>query len=258
MARGLLYGWTMNKLAALAFIVASSSVALAQGTPAPAPAPTTAAGPVVVVSPAPVIVTQPAPAAPAATAPAAPATAAPQTEPWENVNHINGQLVPVGQENDYLKKFKKWNVSTNPLGWVLGSYGVSVSYGLNQNIAIRGDVNYYSPPGQDGSFKTSGVELGVGLPLYFRRTYQGLFLEPGIISRTFKDTYSCDGCAVADETTNTTFGPQVLVGWHWTWSSGLNFAIAGGVGRNWSAKDTEFGSDEVFGNGYMRFGYAFN
>ena len=79
-----------------------------------------------------------------------------------------------------------------------------------------------------------------------------------IISRTFKDSYSCDGCSSTGETTNTTFGPQVLVGWHWTWSSGLNFAIAAGAGRNWSAKDTEYGSDEVFPNGYMRFGYAFN
>ncbi len=245
----------MNKLAALAFIVASSSVALAQpSAPAAPPAPTTAAGPVVVVSPAPVVVTQP--AAPAA--PAAPATGAPQTESWDNVNHINGQLVPVGQENDYLKKYKRWNVSTNPLGWIWGSYGVSVSYGLNQNIAIRGDVNYYSPPGQNSDYKVSGVEVGVGLPIYFRRTYQGLFLEPGIISRTFKDSYSCDGCSSTGETTNTTFGPQVLVGWHWTWSSGLNFAIAAGAGRNWSAKDTEYGSDEVFPNGYMRFGYAFN
>ncbi|MBL8621845.1 MAG: DUF3575 domain-containing protein [Myxococcales bacterium] len=235
----------MNKLAALAFIVASSSVALAQGTPAPAPAPAPAPGPVVVVSPAPVVVTQPAPAGPAT---------APVEDP-SNVNTLNGQLVPVGQENDYLKKYKRWNVSTNPLGWVLGSYGVSVSYGLNQNIAIRGDVNYYKPVGADNA---SGVELGVGLPIYFRRTYQGLFLEPGIISRTFKDSYSCDGCSSAGETTNTTFGPQVLVGWHWTWSSGLNFAIAAGAGRNWSAKDTEYGSDEVFANGYMRFGYAFN
>ena len=254
LARRLLMDPGMNKLAALAFLVASSSVALAQQAPAPAQ-PTTASGPVVVVSPAPVIVTQPAPAAPATTAPT---TAAPQTEDPSNVNTLNGQLVPVGQENDYLKKYKRWNVSTNPLGWVWGSYGVSVSYGLNQNIAIRGDINYYSPPGQDGDYQVSGVEVGVGLPIYFRRTYQGLFLEPGLASRTFTDSYSCDGCSSTGETTNTTFGPQVLVGWHWTWSSGLNFAIAAGAGRNWATKDTEYGSDEVFPNGYMRFGYAFN
>lgn len=257
LAHRLLYGPAMTKLAALALLLASSSVALAQSAapgapaPAPAPAPTTASGPVVVVSPAPVVVTQPAPAAPA---PAAPAPGGQQNHDWNDVNHINGQLVPVGQENDYLKKYKRWNVSTNPLGFIWGSYGVSVSYGLNQNIAIRGDLNYYSPPGID---TVSGVEVGVGVPIYFRRTYQGLFLEPGIISRTFKDTYSCDTCS-SSETTNTTFGPQILVGWHWTWSSGLNFAIAAGAGRNWASKDTEYGSDEVFPNGYMRFGYAFN
>lgn len=229
MARGLLYGSAMNKLAAIALIALSSSVALAQEAPAPV-----AAGP----------------AATAAT------TGAPQTESWDNVNHINGQVVPVGQENDYLKKYKRWNVSTNPLGWVLGSYGVSVSYGLNQNIAIRGDVNYFKPVGGENA---SGVELGVGVPIYFRRTYQGLFLEPGIISRRFEDTCAACSTSGGDTTiTNTTFGPEVLVGWHWTWSSGLNFAIAGGVGRNWATEDTAYGSDEVFGNGYMRFGYAFN
>ena len=248
----------MNKLAALAFVVCSSSVALAQGTaaPAPAPAPVVAPGPVVVVSPAPVIVTQPAPA-PAPAGPATTAAGAPQNANWQEVNHINGQLVPVGQENDYLKKYKKWNVSTNPIGWIIGSYGVSLSYGINDNMAVRGDINYYSPPGQDSGYNVSGVEIGVGLPIYFRRTYQGLFLEPGIISRTFSDSYSCDGCSSREETTTTTFGPQVLVGWHWTWSSGLNFAIAAGAGRNWATKDTEYGESEIFGNGYMRFGYAF-
>lgn len=246
----------MNKLAALAFVVASTSLALAQPAPAPAPTATTASGPVVVVSPAPVVVTQPAPA-PVPAGPATTAAGAPQNANWQDVNHINGQLVPVGQENDYLKKYKRWNVSTNPIGWIIGSYGVSLSYGVNDNIAVRGDINYYSPPGQDGDYKVSGVEIGVGLPIYFRRTYQGLFLEPGIISRTFTDSYSCSDCSSTGETTNTTFGPQVLVGWHWTWASGLNFAIAAGAGRNWATKDTEYGEEEIFPNGYMRFGYAF-
>ena len=217
----------MNKLAVLALVAATSSVAWAQ----------------------------PAPAGPAATAPGAP-----QTTSWQEVNHINGQLVPVGQENDYLKKYKRWNVSTNPIGWIVGSYGVSLSYGINDNIAVRGDINYFDPPGDD-NFEARGVELGVGLPIYFRRTYQGLFLEPGIISRSFTvndEQYNPDtGTYRTVETSNTTFGPQVLVGWHWTWASGLNFAVAAGAGRNWAAEDTEYGESEVFGNGYMRFGYAF-
>lgn len=220
----------MTKLAALAALALAAATAPALAQPAAA-------------------------TAPAATAPAATDEAPPPTHAWGDVNHINGQLVKVGEENDYLKKYKRWNVSTNPVGWMLGLYGVSVSYGLNQNIAVRGDVNVMRPVGAED---TTGVELGVGLPLYFRRTYQGLFLEPGLITRTTSAPGYCDSCVTSTEqVTSTTFGPQVLVGWHWTWSSGFNFALAAGVGRNWATKRTSYAEDEVFGNGYMRFGYAF-
>ena len=197
----------------------------------------------------PVIVVAAAPAA----APVA-ANGAPQNADWQDLSHINGQLVKVGESNDFHKTFKRTNISTNPIGWVLGSYGVSASYGLNNHVAIRGDINYLSNFLDEG---TTGVEVGVGVPIYFRRTYQGAFLEPGFISRRFEYQESCWDCATSEEITHTatTVGPQVLVGWHWTWDSGLNIAVAGGLGRNWSA-DEEYG-DEVFGNGYLRFGYAF-
>lgn len=191
-------------------------------------------------------------AAPSATPVAA--NGAPQNADWTDVSHINGQLVKVGESNDYHKRFKRTNISTNPIGWVLGSYGVSASYGINDHVAIRGDVNYLSNFLDEG---TTGVEVGVGAPIYFRRTYQGAFLEPGFISRRFEYQEECWDCASSAAVTHTatTFGPQMLVGWHWTWDSGLNIAVAGGVGRNWSADD-EYG-DKVFGNGYLRFGYAF-
>lgn len=234
-----------STLAAVLLLAATAAVAHADDTQAP----------VVVVSPQPpVIVTTGTGAGPATTAPAptAPATGAPQNEDWNNLSHINGQLVKVGEANEYRKTYKRTIVSTNPLGWMYGSYGLSVSYGLNNNLAIRGDVNYI-----DGFFgdDSRGVEIGVGLPIYFRRTYQGLFLEPGFISR--QSSYNCSGCAgngsdISD--TVSTYGPQMLVGWHWTWDSGLNFALAAGIGRNW-ASDSDY--SEPFGNGYMRFGYAF-
>lgn len=178
-----------------------------------------------------------------APAPAPAPPAAPQ------VSEINGQLVKVGEHNEYYYDYKRWNVSTNPLGWVFGSYGASVSYGLNQNIAVRGDLNFFKPVGTDAS----GVEVGFGVPIYFRRTYSGVFLEPGVIMRSIHD--SGDGY----DYNTTVFGPQVLVGWHWTWDSGLNVAIAAGAGRNWSTSDGEsdYDNDEIFANGYLRFGYSF-
>jgi len=161
------------------------------------------------------------------------------------VSEINGTPIPVGSHNEYYYDIKRTNISTNPVGWVLGSYGLSASYAFTDNLAVRGDVNYYAPPGEE----LTGFEFGAGLPVYFRRAYQGPFLEPGVIVRSFDDNE--DG-ASADSVT--TFGPQVLAGWAWMWDSGLNISVAVGAGRNFSNDDEH---DEVFANGYLRFGYAF-
>ncbi len=241
--------------------VSTATTALAQTAPAAGPppaadapvatAPVVAAQPVVVVSPGPVVVTQPA-AAPAVVAtPAAPAPA--QNQDWNNVNHINGQVVKVGESDDYLKSYKRTNISTNPIGWIIGSYGVSVSYGINDHVAIRGDVGFLSNYLDEN---TTGFSVGVGAPLYLKRTYRGPFLEPGFALMTVKrstDGYY-SGCTDCRDSSATVAGPQMLFGWHWTWDSGFNLAVAAGVGRNWST-DSEY--SQIFPNGYFRVGYAF-
>jgi hypothetical protein len=186
----------------------------------------------------------PAALASAAHADAPGAVTASEPPPVEDarLSQINGTPIKVGEHNEYYYDFKRWNVSANPLGWMLGLYGVSASYGLTDNVALRADVNYFNQIDGD----EEGVELGIGAPIYFRRTYQGVFLEPGVIYRRMTD-----GDASAD-----TVGPQVLVGWQWLWDSGLNVAIAAGVGRNFTSNDSD-GDSELFANGYLRFGYAF-
>ena len=159
-----------------------------------------------------------------------------------DVSQIHGQLVPVGEHDEFRYSFRRFNVSANPLGWMLGLYGVSASYGFHDNLALRVDANYYAPPGAN----EDGFELGVGLPIYLRRTYRGPFLEPGFVGRRIGD----------GEFASTQVGPQVLAGWQWGWDSGFNIAIAAGVGRNLIG-DRDGYDSEVFPNGYLRFGYAF-
>src|SRR5262249_10030090 len=85
---------------------------------------TTSADTLVVVTPnAPVVVTQGAgpqsvtqPLSPPGAAEMPPAPRAPQNEDWNNVSHINGTPVKVGERNDYLYKFKKSNIAANPFG----------------------------------------------------------------------------------------------------------------------------------------------
>ncbi len=181
---------------------------------------------------------------------------APQNESWSNISHINGQLVPVGERTNYLLDFKKTNISTNPIGWMFGFYGVSVSQAVSQNIAIRADANYFN------ASNTTGYEAGISAPIYFKRTYYGPFIEPGLIVRqlTSKDScYDCYGSETMSSTTSTMAGPEVLFGYQMTFDSGLNVAAAFGAARNLAAKssDSSSSSSDVEPAGYFRVGYAF-
>lgn len=196
------------------------------------------AGTVVIVTPQAPVVAQPAGPPPMASA----TSPAPQTDDWNNVSHINGQLVKVGEHGDYLyNNGKTTNISTNPIGWMFGFYGVSISHAVHQNVALRGDVNIFS-------FSSSGgYEVGVSAPIYFRRVFQGPFLEPGLMVRNT----TCNGCNAGDPSV----GPEVMFGWHWTFDSGLNVAMAFGAMRNMNGRSMSSSDPEPAG--YFRIGYAF-
>jgi len=249
----------MLKTAVTASLLLLASSAFADTT-------TTTADTLVVVTPnAPVIVTQgaaPAPqpvyAAPGAAEmpppppyPAAPATAngAPQNEDWNNVSHINGVPVKVGERQDYLFKPKKFNISTNPFGYFFGYYDIAGSMALGQNLAASVAIT-----GWDQDFST-GYQLSATLPLYFRKTFSGPYLEGGLLIRQTNASYDeCYDCTYASTSMNTDSwaGPQLLFGWQWTFDSGLNVAFAAGVAKQMGNSD-----QETDGNGYFRVGYAF-
>jgi hypothetical protein len=177
---------------------------------------------------------------------------APMNEDWNDVSHINGVPVKVGERGDYLYRFRKTNISTNPIGWLFGVYGLSVSYAIHQNVAVRFDGNIFS-----GFDNMNGYEVGVSLPIYFKRAYSGPFIEPGIVSRGIKYDYSDEyGDSYAQESEmDTSFGPEVLFGWHSTFDSGLNVSAAAGAMRNLNEQDDEY-ADPIEFAGYFRVGYA--
>lgn len=158
----------------------------------------------------------------------------------ENISQINGQLVEVGNHNKYDYSYKRFNLAANPLGAMFGFYGAQASMAVSSMVAVRGDITLYDPP---GSSAEPGLEVTGSAAVYFKHMYQGLFLEPGLMLRTMPHEHGEDA---------STTGLQTLVGYHWLWDSGLNASVALGGGRNLASED-----DEVFFNGYMRFGYAF-
>jgi hypothetical protein len=240
---------TARRLAVAMLVLAAAPVAAQPGAdyPLPAPPPPPQGPDVIVIQPAPIA--QPAPVQQQVVLPA---TLPPQNEKWEDVSHINGQVVPVGERGNYLvKKWKKTNIASNPIGWMVGIYGLSVSHAVHDNVAIRGDVNLIEID------DTSGYEIGASLPIYFKRVFSGPFIEPGIIVRQWDDDDEfCDfGC----EENRASVGPSVVFGWHWTFDSGLNVAAAFGIMRNINdERMNEFDSgEEIEPSGYFRVGYAF-
>ena len=163
-----------------------------------------------------------------------------------DVSTLNGELVRVGEQNQYRYSYKRFNVSTNPIGIIIGSYGVSASFSLGANIAVKADINYLDYLEMD----YRGLELGLTAPIYFTKVYTDYFIEPGFNIQSVKISGS----------ENTVYGPIVYLGHHWMWDSGLNVALAFGVGRNFGALKANLEEDEdvnkLFGAGYLRFGYA--
>ena len=192
---------------------------------------------------------------PAAAAPAATTRAAESTD---GVSEVHGQLVKVGDHTQFENQTKQWNVSTNPLGLIYGSYGLSVGYTLNSNVALRADVNYIDALHSDDS----AFELGLSAPIYFRKTYLGLFIEPGVaMQRLHVEAGTNDAGEPIKEETVIMVGPEMLIGYHWSWDSGLNVAIAAGLGRNFNTSGSDSNDDranpDFFPAGYLRVGYAF-
>ena len=226
---------------------------------------TTQAGTVVVVTPsAPVVVSgapgsaAPAPVAAPVQPPGAeempPAPPAPQNEDWSNVSHINGHPVPVGERNQYLYKYKQNNIMIDPFGLFFGYYDGSFSHGINQNVALSVGVSDLSVDGDNM------LQVTASAPIYFRRTFSGPYLEPGIIFRSTSSTNQVDYANCADcmssgsSSSDSWAGPELLFGWHWTFDSGLNLAIASGMAKR---LDQNNGDSGIEFNGYFRAGYAF-
>jgi len=221
---------------------------------------TTEADTLVVVTPnAPVVVQQGGPAiqppGAAEMPPAAPTAgvATPQNEDWNNVSHINGTPVKVGERSAYLYKFKKTNISGNPFGPFFDYYDLAVSHALGQNLVASVAISGWDV-GNSG-----GYQISATLPLYFRRAYSGPFLEGGSPMRrglTQAQTGPNDTSGKASwsgrwEDSSSWIGPQLMFGWHSTFDSGLNVAFAAGFAKRLESNgDTE-------GNAYFRVGYAF-
>jgi len=162
-----------------------------------------------------------------------------------SVQPARGAWISWRKDDEDLLELRRVNLSVNPLGPAIGLYSASLAVAVSQHLALRGDFSTFDMDddvqfGDNDPNDSNFTEVGVGLTFYPRHTFQGLFIEPGVITRRFGGD-------------STLTGPQLLVGWHWSFSNGFNVAAAiGGV----LDLDMEGESENPL-NGTFRVGYAF-
>jgi hypothetical protein len=153
-------------------------------------------------------------------------------------------------------------VAANPLGWLVGIYGATASVAVTDHVALRGEFDYARAP---FFLEMNIIEGDVGAPIYVRRTFHGVFVEPGVVVRRIEEWWEGDSTYIGGKFVEIKpgsrryiqWGPQLLVGWQWTGASGVSIAAAAGVTYNVNNDPRTSGREVVVPNGYLRFGYAF-
>jgi hypothetical protein len=164
----------------------------------------------------------------------------------------------MGGDQIYTQKHYRWNVTTNPFGFMLGTWAVGASLALNNHLAFHMDGYFIAPYSLFREIVGGGVS--VGLPVFFEQTFHGWFLEPGGRMMAIENNTG------SSKLTQIAGGPTMLLGWQKTWRSGLNLSLAFGGGYTWfrtvdgtlENNDAEAPKGVGFWpDGYFRVGYAF-
>jgi hypothetical protein len=155
---------------------------------------------------------------------------------------------------------RRINLSSDPLTWPFGGYGGSVSLAVSDHVALRAEADFLDVT----DYRITEGDLSA--PIYLDRTYHGVFVEPGVVVRHVREAGVDDcnpgitrpDCVPTPYTRwSTQWGPQALLGWHWSADNGVNLAIALGATFDVGSIDSRVSRTPILPNGYLRVGYAF-
>ncbi len=154
---------------------------------------------------------------------------------------------------------RKANIAVDPFGPFLGLFEGAAAYEASPHVAVAGSIAYFSSG--HPSYGWNIFQVTASVPLYVQRTFSGPYVEPGVVYRSFHHGSIDSGSDYSYD--ETWVGPELLVGWHWNFDSGLNLALAAGVAQHWGGHhhsamgmDTSVSNDPDF-NGYFRVGFNF-
>jgi hypothetical protein len=151
-----------------------------------------------------------------------------------------------------------YELATNPLAIVDEEYSVSMAAAVASHVVVRGELQLAAAnvPLADVS-----AAAGLSVRLFLDHAFQGPFIEPGVITRTTTTSGNClENSTIVDGMcgyTPRTLGPEIYVGWQWTFGSHFTGAASFGVEKVWFADNglSAAAIPHVFA-GALRVGYA--
>jgi hypothetical protein len=133
----------------------------------------------------------------------------------------------------------RFELATDPLGLIQGRYELAATYALTDHLAVRGSVMR-----GDASTQATLSRATLCVVAYLDRTFHGPFLEAGF---GYEDNWF--------EITNTG-GPEVLLGWQWTYAKHYSLSTAVGAMRVWGPTISDQ-PEPIEYESYVNLGYVF-
>jgi len=127
----------------------------------------------------------------------------------------------VAIEDDDPPRTEKTFIASNPVGMAIGQLSLSVSRAVHDHVAVRVDGILID------NNVLRGLSASASVAVYVARAFDGPFVEPGFMVRRGHSKFLCDGSAMCG--TDSLVGPQLMLGWHWTFGPGVSIAAAVGV-----------------------------
>src|SRR5690606_12632549 len=123
----------------------------------------------------------------------------------------------------YRHTYKTWNVWTNPFGFFFGSFNLGVSYAFHQNLKVNASPTFIYFFSADP--KVVGGGLTLSTTVFFKKMYDGFYLEPGVTALYVSQDRDVGSSTVK----GMVGGPQLIGGWGWVWDSGFNINLGFGL-----------------------------
>jgi hypothetical protein len=137
---------------------------------------------------------------------------------------------------------RRIEIAIDPLALMRDTYTVDAAYAINDHVAITGGGMYVHPA--DNSPDWGMNRLQAGVQLFLDRAFQGPFVEAGLrrtVTHGVGYTLDENGVGTPWNADYTTFGPQVSVGWQWTFHDTWTASYALGASKAWSQSGNVLG-----------------